>query len=337
MDPPIFDLEEERLQEEVKKRAAKRVLLQLPEGLKAVGPHLASLVEKVGAVAIVSADPCYGACDLAIQDAQSVGADLLVHYGHSKMTPQQRVPTIYIEAKTAISVKPAVTLAIPLLKPWSSVGLVTTVQHINQLDEARAILLESGKSVAVGEAGRLEHAGQVTGCDYSNARSISGDVEAFVFVGGGRFHALGVALATEKPTIIADPYEKRADAIHGEIKQILKKRWAAICEAKEAERFGILIGLKSGQKRMPRALRVKEDLEKGGKRATLLALREIIPERLMQFPSVEVFVNTACPRISLDGTSRFRKPVLTPSETLVALGEMDWEDLCRKGWFEDAT
>jgi diphthamide synthase subunit DPH2 len=38
--------------------------------------------------------------------------------------------------------------------------------------------------------------------------------------------------------------------------------------------------------------------------------------------------------VSLDEASKFLKPVLTFNEALVVLGEMDWEELCRKGWFE---
>ncbi|MFQ6074501.1 MAG: diphthamide biosynthesis enzyme Dph2, partial [Candidatus Bathyarchaeia archaeon] len=60
-----FYLEEETLRNEIDKRNAKRVLIQLPEGLKAEGPRLATIVEKAGALPIISADPCYGACDLA--------------------------------------------------------------------------------------------------------------------------------------------------------------------------------------------------------------------------------------------------------------------------------
>jgi len=329
-----FDLEEQRLKEEIRKRGAKRVLFQLPEGLKAEGPRLASVAEKMGAVAMVSADPCYGACDLAVQDAESLGADLLVHYGHSVMMLQQRVPAIYIEAKTAISVKPAVKKALPLLKPWKRVGLVTTVQHVDMLGEARTMLLEAGKSVAVGDAGRLKDAGQVTGCDYSNATAIVKDADAFLFVGGGRFHAIGVELATSKPTIVADPYERRAYTIHDEVRKIVKQRWASIHEAKKAKRFGVLIGLKSGQKRIDKAMQVKEKLEKKGKKTTLLTVREVVPEVLMQFPTIDSFVNTACPRISLDDASRFRKPVLTIKETLVVTGELTWEELLQKGLFE---
>jgi 2-(3-amino-3-carboxypropyl)histidine synthase len=328
-----FDLEEKRLKEEVEKRGAKRVLIQLPEGLKPEGPKLAATVEKTGALAFVSADPCYGACDLAIQEAEGLGVDLLVHYGHSEMMPQQRVPIIYIEAKTAISLKPAVKKALPLLEPWKHVGLVTTIQHIDMLGEARATLLEVGKSVAVGDAGRLKHAGQVTGCDYSNAIAVAKGVDVFLFVGGGRFHAIGIALATSKPTVVADPYERRAYSVDNEVDKVLKQRWASIHEAEKAQSFGVLIGLKSGQKRIDEALEIKEKLEKKGKKVTLLAMREVTPEALIQFSSLDAFVNTACPRIALDNANRFRRTVLTINEALVIIGELRWEDLFKKGWF----
>lgn len=329
-----FDLEEKLLVEEISRRGAKRILIQLPEGLKAEGPRLAAVAEKAGAVAIVSADPCYGACDLATLDAGSLGADLIVHYGHSKIVKEERVPTVYMEARARVSVKGAVEKAIPCLERWRSIGLVTTVQHIHLLDEAREFLLKAGKTVAVGDAGRLKYAGQVIGCDYSNAQSISKDVEAFLFVGGGRFHAVGVGLATAKPTIIADLYEKRAYSIDDEVRRMVKQRWASICETKKVGQLGVLIGLKNGQTRVREAMEIKEELEKSGKKATLLALREITPEVLMQFPSIDAFVNTACPRVSLDDAPRFRKPILTFHEALVMLEKMSWEELCRKGWFE---
>lgn len=330
-----FDFEEKRLKNEINKRKAKTVLLQLPEGLKAEGPRLATIIEEAGALAIVSADPCYGACDLALPDAESLGADILIHYGHSPQIRQEGVPIIYMETRAKISVKEAIKKAMPLLESWSNIGLVTTVQHVHKLDEAKELLLKAGKTVAIGDAGLVKYAGQVIGCNFSNAQSISEEVEAFLFVGGGRFHAIGVALATAKPTIIADPYEKRAYPIHDEVQRVIKQRWVNISEAKEAENFGVLIGLKSGQKRIKEAVKIKEKLQKSGRKATLLALREITSNVLMQFPNIEAFVNTACPRLSLDDTPSFLKPILSLNETLVMLGEMDWEELCKKGWFEN--
>jgi 2-(3-amino-3-carboxypropyl)histidine synthase len=310
----------------------------MPEGLKTEGPRLASIVEKLGAVAIVSAETCYGACDLAFQEAESVGADLLVHYGHSELglsVLEQRVPTVYIEVKSSVSVKPAVKKALILLKRWKKIGLVTTIQHVDKLDEARTMLLEAGKSVKIGDTGRVKHAGQVIGCDYSNARAVQRNVDTFLFVGGGRFHAIGVQLATSKPTIVADPFERRAFKVEEDVKRIVKQRWASIHEAEEAKEFGVLIGLKSGQMQMTRAVKVKGILEKHGKNVTLLTIREVSPQALMQFPTIDAFINTACPRIALDDASRFLKPVLLSNEALVLVGELTWEKLLRKGWFED--
>ena len=223
-----FDFEEKRLKEEIKKRKPKIVFLQLPEGLKPEGPRLAAVVEEAGAIPIVSSDPCYGACDIAVSEAKILGADLIIHYGHTPMTINTDVPTVYVDARAKISIKEAVANALPYLESWSKIGLVTTIQHVHQLDEAKNLLEASGKTVLVGDAGRVKYPGQVLGCDFSNAQSVSETVEAFLFVGGGRFHAIGVALATEKPTIIADPYEKVAYPIQDQIRRDIMQRWVNI-------------------------------------------------------------------------------------------------------------
>ena len=330
-----FDLEEERVKQEILKLGAKRVLIQLPQGLKPEAPHIAKTVEKFGVLPIVSADPCYGACDLAIAEAESLGVDLIIHYGHSKIVRYERVPTLYVEARAAVNVNSAVEKALPLLEKWHKIGLATTVQHVQTLDEVRETLVRAGKTVMIGDTRRLNYPGQVIGCDYSNAMSIAKDVEAFLFIGGGQFHALGVALSTSKPTVVADPFDDTSFSVDKEAEKIFKQRWAMIEDAKEAKNFGVLLGIKPGQKRLEEALQVKEKLEGNGKTAYLLAAREITPEALMEFPTIDAFVNTACPRISLDDSANFRKPILTKNETLVVVGELPWEELCKRGLLEN--
>jgi len=330
-----FDFEEERIKQKIAKLGAKRVLLQLPEGLKPEGPRLAKVIEGTGAVPIISADPCYGACDLATAEAERLGIDLIVHFGHAKLVKHEQVPTVYVETRATVTVDDAVEKSIPLLSKYDKIGLATTVQHVQALAHAREILVRTGKTVMIGDAGRMNYSGQVSGCNYSNVRSIANDVEVFLFIGGGRFHALGIALSTSKPTIIADPYEKRAYSIDEEAQKILKQRWACIEEAKHATTFGVLIGLKLGQKRLDDALKIKEMAEKNGKTAFLFAIREILPEALMEFPTVDAYVNTACPRISLDAPSKFLKPVLTVNEFMVVAGESSWQKLLKNGLFEN--
>jgi len=151
-----FDFEEIRLKEEITKRAPKTVLLQLPEGLKPEGPRLAAIVEDAGALPIISSDPCYGACDLAVSEAKLLGADLIIHYGHTPLAVDSDVPTVYFETRAKIGIKEAITNALPYLESWTKIGLVTTVQHVHQINEAKKLLEEMGmecflKAIKVGK------------------------------------------------------------------------------------------------------------------------------------------------------------------------------------------
>lgn len=330
-----FDFEEERLKQEVSRVKAKYVLIQMPEGLKPEAPRLAKLVESVGAIAIVSADPCYGACDLATSQAEELGADLLVHFGHAKLLRHEKFPTLYLEARATLSIETVISSVIPLLSSYSRIGLATTVQHVQTIDFVREILVNAGKTVEVGDARQLPYAGQVVGCDFSNVKSVAQDVDAFLFVGGGKFHALGVALATSKPTFIADPFSGNTCSVADEIKKILKQRYASIEEATSAKIFGVLISLKPGQKHLNEAFMIKASIERMGKTACLFALKEILPEVISEFPTVDAYVNTACPRISLDDASKYKKPILTMDEFKVVSGEYTWEKLLKDGLFEN--
>ena len=55
----------------------------------------------------------------------------------------------------------------------------------------------------------------------------------------------------------------------------------------------------------------------------------------MDFSNIDCYVNTACPRISIEDHLRFKKPLLTINEVLVVIGDLSWENLCKKGFFED--
>ncbi len=330
-----FDFEEERVKRKILDLKAKRVLIQLPEGLRTEAMRLTKTIEKTGAMPIVSANPCYGACDLSIEEAESLDADLLIHYGHSRLVKHENVPTLYVETRAIVNVDGAVAEALLLLEKRHTIGLATTIQHVQMLDNVRETLTHAGKKIVIGDAGRLSYSGQVTGCDYSNVRSIAEHVEAFLLVGGGRFHALGVALSTSKPTVAADPYDSRAFSVDDEAQRIVRQRWTSIQEARKARNFAVLVGQKLGQHRIEEAIHLKEKLEKSGRVACLFSVREVSPEMILEFPAVEAYVNTTCPRISLDDASRYRKPILNAKEVSVVVGELSWKELCKKGLLED--
>jgi 2-(3-amino-3-carboxypropyl)histidine synthase len=251
------------------------------------------------------------------------------------MVKEGKIPTLYVETHSKIGIEQALQHALPLLINYKTIGLTTSIQHIETLNQAKQLLTEAGKIVHIGDAGQLPHAGQVIGCNYSNATNIMDFVDAFLFIGGGKFHALGIALGTSKPTILSDPYDNRAYSITDEAHRLLKQRYASIQEAKTAKTFGILVGLKPGQKHLADALKAKTLAQKMGLSAFLLAGREITPDALLDFLNIDAFVNTGCPRISLDVPGKFQKPILTVNEFKVLLGEVSWIDMIKKGLFEN--
>ena len=324
----MFNLEKDRVLEYIRKGRYRRVLIQFPEGLKPQGFELARELEKMSGIEIVlSADICYGACDLAVEAQRILKADAIVHYGHSQMSECNTQDMLYVEARAAENVDVAVEEALKLLREERRIGLATVVQHIDQLGHVAKILRKSGKESRIGKArGQVTYDGQVLGCDYSTSMSIAEDVDAFIFIGGGDFHAVGIQLATGKRTIVADPYLKEARDMTEAVRLLLKKRWAAITKFQDSKKVGIVVGLKTGQVNTEPAKTLKELLEQEGKECVLLCARECTPDGLESFSDVEAFAITSCPRLAIDDQERFRKPILNVDEALIAVGRKRWED-----------
>jgi len=79
----MYDLELEKAVEKIKKKKARLVCIQLPDGLKPVSDEIAERLEKeTGAEIIIWMSSCFGACDIPPID--KLGFDLLIQFGHSR-------------------------------------------------------------------------------------------------------------------------------------------------------------------------------------------------------------------------------------------------------------
>lgn len=197
----------------------------------------------------------------------------------------------------------AVQKALKKLKDFKRIGLITTAQHLNKLPDVRKFLERNEKEVVIG--------GQVLGCDQSNALRVEKDVDAFLYIGSGRFHPLGIGLKTNKKVIIANPYSGIADEIKEDEKnKWLKRQRGRVMRGIEAKTFGILISTKEGQFNPNLAFELKKRLENSGRKAFLFAGVEINAQNLIGF-GVDAWINTACSRLVDD---HFNKAVLNPDE-----------------------
>lgn len=309
---------------EIKKKKAKLVLLQLPEGLKQRTLEIISEIEEqTNAKCIALMDPCFGSCDIPDLKAKQLQADLIVHLGHTK-TINPAVGTVFVAVEREISEEKIDKLAELLVEKLESekigkIGLITTTQYIGALEALQKKLEQKGI------ISLIEKNGQVLGCSYSNARKIEDKVKAIVFFGDGLFHALGISFAVTKKVFALNPVEETVIDFSEEKERFLRQRYALISKAAEAKSFGILLSTKKGQCRKEKALELKKIIEKNGKKAFLLAMDYFEPEHLLGV-NVDALVNTACPRIAIDDFARFPKPLINPIELLIALGEKKLEE-----------
>ena len=307
----------------IKELDAEKVGLQFPEGLKVHATKIARQIEKeTGALVIISADPCYGACDVADVDMIN-SVDVLVHFGHRPLPLDYDLPIIFVDARSNMDVLESVKNSIDMLIDYKRIGLVTTVQHLHLLEDVSDFLEKNGKEILMEEgAGTIK--GHVLGCNFSAIKNL--DADAFLYVGSGNFHALGIKLFTDKPVIIADPYLGEARKIEEFADRILRIRSARVAKAMDAKKFGIIVSSKKGQGRLELAKTIKSMLEDSGREGFILLLDDVSPNILLPFMDIDAFVMTACPRIAIDDSIMYKKPVLTPQELEIAIGKRKWED-----------
>ncbi|HJT09855.1 MAG TPA: diphthamide synthesis protein, partial [Candidatus Nitrosotalea sp.] len=151
--------------------------------------------------------------------------------------------------------------------------------------------------------------GQVFGCEFYPVMETREIVDANIFLGQSNFHAAGIALSTNKPTYVLDPYFNEIREVTEFAQGLQKKAILAVYKAAEAESFGIIVGLKEGQFSKVTALKFKKELESLGKKVQLFALTDITDDKLQNLRGVGAFIQVACPRISTD--NHFHRPVLS--------------------------
>ncbi|MCK4475712.1 MAG: diphthamide biosynthesis enzyme Dph2 [Methanophagales archaeon] len=331
MEKKSYDFELEKVKKLIKERGARRVGLQLPDGLKTVATDVAAEISKdTGTEVIISGNSCYGACDIDEKLERIV--DVLFHFGHTENPFRKSVygktlrgkpvlkgkKVFFIELRSGVDIKPVVEKAVPEIK-GDTVGLVATVQHVHALKEAEILLAHFGKKAIIGKS-RLKYDGQVLGCDFSSAMV---PCEEILFIGSGAFHPAGLALYIGKRVTAADPFTTQISIYEAE--ELRKKRYLVIERALDAKSVGIIIGMKSGQFNLGEALALRRKAIEKGLNAYLIAMDEIKEEKLLGF-KIDAFVNTACPRVAEDFV-HFKKPVLSAEEFEVVLGERSWEDI----------
>ena len=295
-----------------------RILIQFPEGLKQKALEYAESLEKEGNEVFISASPNFGACDLALDEARNLKVDKLIHYGHAEFNKVDfNVEYVPYEIDAPLDLLPK---SLEYLKDFNRISVVTTVQHLHQLDSIKEFYEKNGKEVFIGRPyGFAKHPGQILGCDIGSAASVDSKVDAHVYFGGGIFHPLGALLNTKKPFLVIEPFDNKVEFIDRLRDTYQRRSKGKVLASLDAKSIAILVSTKNGQHNLKLAEILKKKIESEGIKSAILVSNTFDFDSINNMMEFDAFVNTACPRIAIDDTDRLRKPLLSANELMQVL------------------
>jgi len=325
----VFNFEFDKLKNELEKAKPKRVFVQLPEGIKSRAFEISKMIEELGIEVVFSGDTCWGGCSVSSDEARSVGADLIIHFGHAEFMKVD-FPIIYMEIKDEIDLSPLLKKSLEKLKDFSNLGIIYSIQHRHDLEMIKKFYEENGKKIFVPKGlGHAAYSGHVVGCEFSGLKLIKNEIDAVVVI-GNNFHSMGASLAIDKPVFLIDVYNNDIVDMSNIRDKIIRQRILSIEKFKSFKKIGIIVEAKKGQK-FGSAELIKKKLEEAGFETVILIMNEVTQDKLTNFNNIEGFVELACPRIAIDDFGKYNKPLITFKEAMVVAGVESFEEMLGRG------
>ena len=182
--------------------------------------------------------------------------------------------------------------------------------------------------------------GEILGC---TAPKLPAGVDALLYVGDGRFHLESIMIANPSvPAYRYEPYSKKLTAEEYDHTAMLKIRSDSISEAKRSlpsaspdvaassPNWAVILGTLGRQGSLSVLKTITSSLPLSSTVPILLS--ELSPAKLsILAPYIDTFVQTSCPRLSIDWGYAFPRPLLSTYEASVALGRI------QSRWLPDAA
>lgn len=184
------------------------------------------------------------------------------------------------------------------------VALFVTVQLIDQLQSFIGQL--KGREVVLLQNKNTVYKGQILGC---NIQKIEGDFDAFLYIGDGLFHPKALAFQNSKPIFIFNHVTGEFSELdRKEIEAIKKREKASVIKFHSSENVGIIVSSKPGQYFANKAEKLK--MKYPDKNFYMFLSDTLDFNELENFPFIDVYVNTMCPRIALDDLNKINKKIV---------------------------
>lgn len=211
--------------------------------------------------------------------------------------------SVFIEARSTL----AVVLPEALLQQLPSrVALAAVIQFMDSFESVKKQIENEGKVVISISGKHAKYKGQMLGCDLSE---LPVDFDAYLLIGDGLFHPRALVLRSKKPVYVYNPMtEEYTLMTQNDVETILRKHKVAMTKYYHAQKVGLLVSTKPGQSNLKGALAFKESCK--DKQVYVFLSNTLSFPELDQFPFIDCFINTMCPRIALDDQIRSEKPLI---------------------------
>ncbi|KAJ7068050.1 putative diphthamide synthesis protein-domain-containing protein [Mycena amicta] len=244
---------------------------------------------------------------------------------------------------------------VPTSEP-TRLALVSTIQFVAALQRLKDDLaadyeslapenmkLWRGKYNATIPRSKPLSPGEILGCTAPRL----GDVDALIYLGDGRFHLESIMIANPSvPAFRYDPYSKKLTRERYNHREMHGIRENAVNTARRslahfttpepttnAPLWGVILGTLGRQGSFKQLQAITRQLAESSTPIPFMPilLSELSPAKLALFnPHISTFIQTSCPRLSIDWGYAFSRPLLSPYETAVAVGRpaawMDGKD-----------
>ncbi|MBI3032124.1 diphthamide synthesis protein [Candidatus Woesearchaeota archaeon] len=217
--------------------------------------------------------------------------------------------TLFIEAKSDVKAELPKAVLQQIKQKTTSIGLFTTVQFFDNLDNLKKQLSDTGIEVRTYLGPHSKYEGQILGCTIMNF-----DCSAFLYVGDGKFHPEALVIKNpNKEVFCFDPFTKEFKTLDKTtIEKGIQRQKAGLALFYTKQKIGVIVSTKPGQFHLRKARELKQQFP--NKKIFIFVGNTIDFDQLENFPFVEVWVNTACPRISYTDHMKFPKPVVDIDE-----------------------
>ncbi|KAL8932297.1 MAG: hypothetical protein Q9211_006397 [Gyalolechia sp. 1 TL-2023] len=325
--PSNYSFEIHKTVHRVRSSGSKKIALQFPEGLLLFATTISDILTRFcpGTETLIMGDVTYGACCIDDYTARALGCDLLVHYAHSCLIPVDvtKIKTLYVFVDIRIDTEHLIATLERNFESGKAIAMVGTIQFNATLHVIKPALERAGFKALIPQTMPLSK-GEILGC--TSPRLPNGTADLLLYLGDGRFHLESAMIHNPSlPAYRYDPYSRkltRETYAHNEMQDT---RHQAICQAKTAKRWGIILGSLGRQGNPHTMTMIENRLRERDIPFINLLLSEIFPGKLAMMSDIDCWVQIACPRLSIDWGYAFPQPLLTPYEALIALGvQEDW-------------